>query len=39
MKLILAVAILLATINTADAQPELGEARNNPISTIMFPGT
>ena len=31
MKLILAVAILLATINTADAQPELGDARNNPI--------
>jgi hypothetical protein len=31
MKLILAVAILLATLNTADAQPELGEARNNPL--------
>lgn len=30
-KFILAAAILLARINAAEAQPELGEAANNPV--------
>ncbi len=33
MKLILAVAILLATISTAEAEPELGDDSNNPNAT------